>query len=247
MGRTRMLAGLVLLMQPLWLTPALAEIYHYVDQHGRKIYVDRQSQIPPQYRARTQTLKEESETLTPAQQVRRAQHLEQLQAQQGIQGEIAAIDAQLAALEQPARVSGNSVRVPVELRYLGQRRTVQLVVDTGASRTLLHKGAIGRLGGLLRPAGQAQVVGGARIPTSRLSVDGLSFGPVEQGAMELMVIEPSQPLDYDGLLGMDILGQLKYEIDLPRQRVIWHADRYRELQRTRQALQARAEGGEPQP
>ncbi|GAA0693063.1 hypothetical protein GCM10009104_20390 [Marinobacterium maritimum] len=238
MSKRVLVAGLALLLPSLWGIPAVAEVYHYVDQHGRKIYVDRQSQIPPQYRGQTQRLKEESETLSHSARERRAQILQRLEAEKGAKGEVAAIEAEMASLEQRAIVNGNSVQVPVELRYQGKRKTVNLIVDTGATRTLLHKSTIRSLGAMLRPAGHAQVVGGARIPTSLMPVDGISFGPVDQGKSELLVIEPSTVPGYDGLLGMDILGKLKYEIDMDRKVVIWHADRYRELARTRQELLA---------
>lgn len=40
---------------------------------------------------------------------------------------------------------------------------------------------------------------------------------------------------------MSILGKLKYEIDMERKVVIWHADRYRELAQARKELLATAE------
>ncbi|PSL15842.1 aspartyl protease [Marinobacterium halophilum] len=236
-----LIAGLVLLTQPVWVTPVAAEIYHYVDDRGRKVYVDRQSQIPPQFRSQTQRLKEESATLSTSERMRREQTLQRLDAQKGARGEVAAIEAEMASLEQRANVNGNSVQVPVTLRYLGKTKTVNLIVDTGASRTVLHQSAVRSLGAVGKPAGFAQVVGGARIPTSLIPVDGLSFGPVDQGKSELLVIEPTAAPGYDGLLGMDILSQLKYEIDMQRKVVIWHADRYRELARTKQELLAKAE------
>ena len=238
MKKITLVAGLVVLVQFLGITPVAAEIYHYVDQNGRKIYVDRQSQIPPQYRDQTRRLKEESETLNRSERARREQVLQRLEAEKGTRGEVSAIEAEMASLEQRAIVKGNSVQVPVELRYLGKRKTVNLIVDTGATRTVLHKSGVRSLGGALRPAGHAQVVGGARIPTSLMPVDGISFGPVNQGKSEVLVIEPSTTPGYDGLLGMDILGKLKYEIDMERKVVIWHADRYRELARTREELLA---------
>ncbi|MBA4501289.1 retropepsin-like aspartic protease [Marinobacterium marinum] len=239
MNRKTLVTMMALVATPLWTTSVSAEIYHYVDHNGRKIYVDRQSQIPPEYRDQMTRLKEESQTLSRSERARREQVLQRLEASKGTLGEMAAIEAEMASLEQRAMVKGNSVQVPVELRYQGKRKTVNLIVDTGATRTLLHKSTAKSLGAALRPGGHAQVVGGARIPTSLMPVDGLSFGPVDQGKSELLIIEPSVTPGYDGLLGMDILGKLKYEIDLERQVVIWHADRYRELARTRQELQAR--------
>lgn len=247
MSRNTLVAGLSLVVSLAGVMPASAVVYHYIDHNGRKIYVDRQSQIPPEFRSQTKRLKEESETLSQTERARRAQILQRLEAEKGIQGEIAAIEAEMASLEQRAKVQGNSVQIPVELRYIGKRKTVNLIVDTGATRTLLHKSTVTSLGAMLRPAGFAQVVGGARIPTSLMPVDGISFGPVDQGKSEVLVIEPSQNPGFDGLLGMDILGKLKYEIDMDRQVIIWHADRYRELARTRQELLARADGNQAQP
>ena len=164
MSRKTRVAGLALVALPLLTSPVAAEIFHYVDGNGRKVYVDRQSQIPPQFRDQTQRLKEESETLSAAERAHREQVLQRLEAEQGVKGELAEIEAEMASLEQRATVNGNSVQVPVELRYLGKRKTVNLIVDTGASRTLLHQDAVRSLGAMQKPAGMAQVVGGARIP-----------------------------------------------------------------------------------
>ncbi|MBV0932983.1 retropepsin-like aspartic protease [Marinobacterium weihaiense] len=233
-------AGALCVVQSVWVASAVAEIYHYTDDRGRKVYVDRQSQIPPRFREQTQARKEESETLSRAERERRQQTLSRLAAQKGTQGRLAAIEREMASLEQRADVRGNSVKIPVTLRHLGNTQTVNLIVDTGASRTVVHQSAISRLGGLSKPGGYAQVVGGARIPTRLLPVDGISFGPVDQGKSEVMVIEPSTNPGYDGLLGMDILGRLKYEIDMQRKVVIWHADRYRELAQAKKELLAEA-------
>lgn len=241
------LMATVLLAQSLWVAPVMAEIYHYTDERGRKIYVDRQSQIPPRFREQTSTIKEESETLSRSERTRREQVLQRLAAQKGAKGEVAAIEAEMASLEQRANVKGNSVQVPVTLRYLGKKKTVNLIVDTGATRTVLHKSAVRSLGAIGKPAGFAQVVGGAKIPTQVIPVDGITFGPVDQGKSELLMLDPTGAPGYDGLLGMDILGKLKYEIDMERKVVIWHADRYRELARTKQELLARADDEAAQP
>ncbi len=213
-----------------------AEIYHYTDDNGRKIYVDRQSQIPAQYREQVQIRKEESQTLNRVERERRQKVLDQLQEKKGAKGEIAGIEAEMGKLEQKASVNGNSVRVPVEIRYLARTVTANLIVDTGASRTILHSNIARRMGVTPKPNGRARIVGGASLPLGMIETDSLSIGPVVKEGLELAVITPSESLDYDGLLGMDVLGSVKYEIDMERGLVIWNADRYRELERKKEAL-----------
>lgn len=222
-------------------TAVSAEIFHYTDDRGRKIYVDRQSQIPIQYREQVKIRKEESQTLSAAERERRQKILGDLETQKGAKGEIASIEAEMAKLEQKANVTGNSVRVPVEIRYLTRTVTANLIVDTGASRTIVHRNVARRMGVTPKPSGQARVVGGARLPLGIMSTDALSFGPVTREGMQLAVISPTESMDYDGLLGMDVLGSVKYEIDMERKVVIWNADRYRDLKRQRDALIAQAE------
>jgi len=236
------LLGMLVLAQPV-----SAEIYHYVDERGRKVYVDRQSQIPPQFRDQVQTRQEESNTLSKSERERRALVLERIETRDGAEAEMRKIEAEMDELEQPASVEGNSVKIPVEMRYLGRTLTLNLIVDTGATRTLLHRSAIRGFNAVPRPAGYATVVGGARIPTSVMTINRMSFGPVERNGAEVLVIDPQSNLPYDGLLGMDVLSTVKYEIDLQRGLVIWEADRYRELARARDELLARMETELAQP
>ncbi|MBP0048863.1 clan AA aspartic protease [Marinobacterium sp. AK62] len=226
-GGYNLLAGLLAFSL---VATAQAEIFHYTDDRGRKIYVDRKSQIPAQYRDQVEVRKEESETLSRAERERRQQVLDSLEAQKGAQGRLAQLKAEMEALEQPADIQGNSVRIPVQIRYLTRSVSANLIVDTGASRTIIHRNIARRLGVTPRPSGQARVVGGAQLPLGIMPVEALTFGPVTLEDRELAVISPSEPLEYDGLLGMDVLSSLKYEIDIERGVVIWHADRYRELQ-----------------
>lgn len=222
-------------------TAAAADIFHYTDDRGRKIYVDRQSQIPAQYREQVKIRKEESQTLSTGERERRKKVLGNIEAQKGAKGEIASIEAEMAKLEQKANVTGNSVRIPVEIRYLTRTVTANLIVDTGAARTILHRNVARRMGVSPKPSGQARVVGGARLPLGVMNTDALSFGPVTKEGLELAVISPAESMDYDGLLGMDVLGSLKYEIDMDRKVVIWNADRYRDLKRQRDDLIAQTE------
>lgn len=236
------LVGVLALVQPV-----SAEIYHYVDERGRKVYVDRQSQIPPQFRQQVQTRQEESKTLSKSEQERRALVLERIETRGDTEAEIGKIEAEMKSLEQAANVEGNSARVPVEMRYLGRTLTLNLIVDTGATRTILHRNAIRGFNAVPRPAGFATVVGGARIPTSVMTINRMAFGPIERNGAEVLVIDPQSNQPYDGLLGMDVLSTVKYEIDLQRGLVIWEADRYRELARARDELLARLESELAQP
>lgn len=237
-GWRKSCAGVVMLLAAATVS---AEIFHYTDDRGRKIYVDRQSQIPAKYRDQVKVRKEESQTLNRAERERREKVLDELQVQKGSKGELADLEAEMAELEQQANVSGNSVRVPVEIRYLTRTVTANLIVDTGASRTILHRNVARKMGVTPKPSGKARVVGGASLPLGVMNTDALSFGPVTKEGLELAVITPTEPMDYDGLLGMDVLGSVKYEIDMERKVVIWNLDRYRELQRKRDQLLELAE------
>jgi len=237
MNRSKWLLGVMALLGA---AAVSAEVYHYTDSNGRKIYVDRKSQIPAQYREQTKVRQEESQTLNRAERERRQQTLDRIETMKGSRAEVARIEAEMASLEQAAEVKGNSVKVPVKIRYLGKTVTARLIVDTGASRTILHKNIGRRLGANATPRGQARVVGGAVIPLGVISAKEVNFGPVSKRDMELAVIDTSEAMDYDGLLGMDILSTLKYELDMERKLVVWNADRYRALAREREELLAQA-------
>lgn len=221
--------------------PVLADVYHYIDDKGRKIFVDRMSQVPPEFRDQLEVRKE------PASKVREQAKGSTPSESSGpeVSGKsgdtnLAQVEADMKKLEQPVVIENNSVRVPVILKYLNRTVSAALILDTGASHTLVYKNSIRTLGAIPKHSGFATVVGGAKLPAGVVKLNSMSFGPIKRTNAEVLVIEPESTQEYDGLLGMDILSEVKFEVDFERKLLIWEADRYRELARTRDELLAGA-------
>lgn len=123
------------------------------------------------------------------------------------------------------RVVRNQVLVPVILRNGGESVRVELILDTGASRTVVHEGLAERLHIDLRAArpSQSEVADG-RLITSRLArIDSLAVGPIVTSSAELELI-PYRGSEgfHDGLLGMDFLSKHRYQLDMERQLIRWY-------------------------
>ncbi len=121
-------------------------------------------------------------------------------------------------------VVGNSVLVPVTLLYQGTQVDAQLLLDTGASGTVINTAIAERLNVDLSRARKVMgtVVGGAVIEAYQVTLSRLKVGPRTKENISVFVIpHKCPPARYDGLLGMDVLRDLKYTIDLERQIILW--------------------------
>ncbi len=121
-------------------------------------------------------------------------------------------------------VARDAVLVPVTLAYKGNEVTILLLLDTGSSRTMVSTEIAGRLNMNLTEAkkGRVQVVGGALIEAQQVRLDYLTVGPHTKKNAEILVVEhKGPPVKHAGLLGMDLLRGLKYNLDLEKQIIRW--------------------------
>lgn len=121
-------------------------------------------------------------------------------------------------------VSGGQVLVPATLGYKGTTVEALLLLDTGASISLINTDTADRLG--IRPdetkMGLGQVVGGGLILLFMTKVDYLTAGPYTKRGMEIdVVLHKGLPVKFDGLLGMDFLRDLKYTVDTRNHVIRW--------------------------
>jgi len=215
---------------------AQAEVYHYVNEEGRKIFVDRKSQIPPQYRDQVVVKRElaSSRKMETAELPATGE-----ESDDSIEGQIASMKAYMSKLETPVEIRGNSVLVPVKVTFGRRNTTLQLILDTGATSTIIHEDALKSLGIGSSKGGKAQVAGGAVIETRKVTLERFEVGPYSLKSVSASVITHEQPGQYDGLLGMDFLRSVKYDIDFDRSVVIWERDKYEQARRNLEQLQER--------
>ncbi len=121
-------------------------------------------------------------------------------------------------------VIGNSVLVPVTLVYQANQIEVQLLLDTGASGTVINTEIADRLNVNLSTARKTRgrVLGGAVIEARQVTLSRITVGPYTKDNAVIFVVRHEGPAaKYDGLLGMDVLRGLKYTVDLEKQIILW--------------------------
>ncbi len=216
--------GLVVLA---WLLafPAAAEFYRYTDAEGQVHYVDDPSHIPD---SRLDTMRVYKEDQSGVSQTGTDRHSRLRRTEDAAADSIDADANGLSspppkALESPVAVRGNQVLVPVEIGHLGRKTQTHLLLDTGASFTILHQGAARRIMLAGREAREAVVVGGSRIPIQMAEADYIRIGPYRIANPQLAIIQHRGPdQGYHGLLGMDILRALDYTLDIDRGVIVWN-------------------------
>lgn len=122
------------------------------------------------------------------------------------------------------RILNNQVLVPVLLKHGAASVRLELVLDTGATRTAVHEAVAARLALDLRSArsSQAELADGRMIRSRLVKVDALSVGPFVHPLLELELIPYSGRWgEHDGLLGMDVLGRHRYQIDMEHELIRW--------------------------
>jgi predicted aspartyl protease len=121
-------------------------------------------------------------------------------------------------------VIGNRVLVPVTLVYQDNEVDVQLVLDTGAGGTVIHKEIADLLHVDLSTERKtrSRVAGGAYIEGHQVNFSRITVGPHTKENPVIYVIEFEGPAaNHDGLLGMDVLRALKYSVDFEKQIITW--------------------------
>jgi hypothetical protein len=121
------------------------------------------------------------------------------------------------------RIINSQVLVPVTLKNGGGSVRIELLLDTGATRTAIHEGITSRLPIDLRTAkhSQAMVADGRTIKSRIAKIDSMVVGPFAMASMELELIPYHGDSMHDGLLGMDFLGKHRYQIDMEHEVIRW--------------------------
>jgi hypothetical protein len=122
------------------------------------------------------------------------------------------------------KVVGNHVVVPVGLEYGGRRETASLLLDTGASGTAISSDVASALRMDISKAikVKAMVLGGNTIDIRVVQLDRLTVGPHRLDDPVVGVYEhKGAPVFFDGVLGMDFLSSLDYEVDLKNRVIKW--------------------------
>ncbi len=208
--------------------PASAGIYHYVNEDGRRVYVDNIGRVPHRYRDQLDVLKETSRPVK-RDEVQVMQDRILRANRSTLKRNRRRVETEIKRLEMPINIVNNRIIAPVKMVYGSRSVNLDLVMDTGASSTVVHRNAVDSLGGQYEKAGVARVADGRTVPTDRIKLDSVVIGPYEVPRASSLVIDNQNSGGTSGLLGMDFLLNAKYEIDIERQMVIWEPKLYGEL------------------
>jgi predicted aspartyl protease len=106
-------------------------------------------------------------------------------------------------------------------------KSLTLLLDTGAQRTLLTPAAAGRIAARaprVEFPGEMRSIA-ATMKTREVELQEFSIGGMDLPARRIHVYHPPAPFNVDGLLGIDILEQFDLDLDLFRGRVFVYAPR----------------------
>ncbi len=205
--------------------PALAVIYKYVDDNGRLVFVDDETKIPAKHRKQTEPIKERNDNMTAdelkvyqeQQSEERSERLLRRRAQRE-----AALQEQRREYQTPVMIRGNRVMLSAEVVVRNKVAHVILLLDTGASQTVLHRPSVEKLPIKEGDKGQAKIAGGYTIPAEKVQVRYLEVGPFREKSAEVVLLDPvSTDLPYDGLLGNDFLRKHPHRIDYEKEVIYW--------------------------
>ena len=176
--------------------PASAEVYHWVDRDGVVYYTTDPNRIPEEYRDQVRvTRSERPDGDAPA----------------GDKPAAGKSGAQSGSL---TYTSGAPIRAEAHLNGV----QLTLVLDTGASRTVISSAAFARTGLVVESRRQVRLVGVAgtveapEVMIQRLDVAGAQVGPLP------VVVYDVPGVTADGLLGRDVLDQFTLTVDPVRGR-----------------------------
>lgn len=128
-------------------------------------------------------------------------------------------------IETTILIRNNQILLPVTLGYQSRETTVLLLLDTGASITVLHGDVADSLAIQKMTPTVLFSAEGQRIDSRLAQLSYIKVGPLKKENVLVSVIEHKDPsVERQGLLGMNFLMDFEYQIDFKRRKIIWRKE-----------------------
>jgi hypothetical protein len=122
----------------------------------------------------------------------------------------------------PVLIQGNQILVPVCLGYRDREVQTMLLLDTGATRTTIHRPVAHRLNLWETFRSQARVADGRTIASDIGALDYIIVGPYQFSNFDVLIIDFHGNAELSqGLLGMNFLRNVRYDIDFAHKTINW--------------------------
>ncbi|PLX82766.1 MAG: hypothetical protein C0616_01705 [Desulfuromonas sp.] len=227
MARTAILTAILL---SCLCSQGLGAYFKYIDDNGNPVFVDDKTKIPVQFRNDAEKHQGKYDHLShderQALYEKQRAEAEQDKALELAEEKLRKEQARLKEMTLPVTIRGNQVLVPVRIKQRGRSTTLRLILDTGATMTVLYRSRVERLN--LRPGKKIRgtLAGGHISEGNVVELDQLEVGPFEYRDIRVFVLpDQGNTNGIDGLLGMDVLRNHPYQIDFDNNLLLWDHDR----------------------